>query len=63
MVEGDYFGVLEPNVHYIPIKADFSNLDEILDLIEHDKSTASRLHGSATNTWSRRVITLSALCQ
>lgn len=43
MVEGDYFGVLEPNVHYIPIKADFSNLDEVLDLVEHDKEYCEQI--------------------
>lgn len=36
LVEGDYFGVVEPNVDYIPIKRDFSNLDEIMDLVEQN---------------------------
>jgi predicted nucleic acid-binding Zn-ribbon protein len=30
LVEGDYRGVLEPDRHYIPIKRDFSNLDQAL---------------------------------
>jgi hypothetical protein len=30
LVEGSYKGVLEANKHYIPIKQDFSNLDEAL---------------------------------
>src|SRR5262249_12503824 len=31
LVEGEYSGVLEPDRHYIPLKRDFSNLDEVLD--------------------------------
>lgn len=31
LVEGDYSGVLEPDRHYIPLKRDFSNLDEALE--------------------------------
>ncbi|MFW0778071.1 MAG: hypothetical protein ACN2B6_10185 [Rickettsiales bacterium] len=30
MVEGDYNGILKPDVHYIPIKKDFSNIEEVL---------------------------------
>jgi len=32
LVESEYNGVLEPWVHYFPLKRDFSNLDELLDL-------------------------------
>ena len=31
LIEGDYRGVLKPGVHYIPVKKDFSNVNEILD--------------------------------
>lgn len=31
LVEGRYSGVLEPDRHYIPIRRDFSNLDEALE--------------------------------
>jgi hypothetical protein len=31
LVEGRYSGVLEPDRHYIPLKRDFSNLDEALE--------------------------------
>jgi hypothetical protein len=34
LVTGNYDGVLEPNRHYIPLKKDFSNLDEILEKIQ-----------------------------
>jgi hypothetical protein len=33
LVEGAYDGVLLPNRHYIPLKTDFSNLDEVLDRV------------------------------
>jgi hypothetical protein len=33
LVEGDYNGVLEPGRHYLPLRRDFSNLDELLDAV------------------------------
>ena len=30
LFEGDYSGILKPGVHYIPLKKDFSNIDEVL---------------------------------
>jgi hypothetical protein len=30
LFEGDYQGILQPNVHYLPLKKDFSNFDQIL---------------------------------
>ncbi len=36
LVEGDYNGVLEAGRHYIPLRRDFSNLDEVLDLVASD---------------------------
>jgi hypothetical protein len=30
LIEGSYEGILQPNRHYIPLKPDFSNLDEVL---------------------------------
>jgi hypothetical protein len=35
LVEGRYSGVLEPDRHYIPVRRDFSNLDEALERL-HD---------------------------
>ncbi len=34
LVEGHYNGVLEPNKHYIPLRQDFSNVDEVLAQIQ-----------------------------
>jgi hypothetical protein len=36
LVEGDYNGILKPDKHYIELKSDFRNLDQVLDLVQHD---------------------------
>jgi hypothetical protein len=36
LVEGDYNGVLEAGRHYVPLRADLSNLDEVLDVVQSD---------------------------
>jgi hypothetical protein len=36
LVEGEYSGVLKPNEHYIPIKRDLSDVEEVLDRIQED---------------------------
>lgn len=41
LVEGEYAGVLEAGVHYIPLSADLSNVDEVLRLIEQDELRAA----------------------
>lgn len=33
LFEGDYSGVVTPHKHYIPLKKDFSNLDEVFSLL------------------------------
>jgi hypothetical protein len=35
LVEGSYNGILQPDIHYIPVKADFSNLDEVFTKMEN----------------------------
>lgn len=37
LVEGEYNGVLVPGQHYIELKRDFSNIDEVLDIVEEDR--------------------------
>jgi hypothetical protein len=37
LFEGRYSGVLEPMVHYIPLKKDFSNLDEVIGELEDEE--------------------------
>jgi hypothetical protein len=46
LVEGSYSGVLEPGKHYIELKRDLSNLEEVLDLMEDD-SERRRIADSA----------------
>lgn len=41
LVEGRYLGVLKPYEHYIPLKKDCSNLDEVFELMK-DESEAMR---------------------
>jgi hypothetical protein len=36
LVEGEYDGVLQAGRHYIPLRRDFSNLDEVLETIRRD---------------------------
>jgi hypothetical protein len=40
LIEGDYNGILRPGEHYIELKRDFSNLGEVLDLVERDSERA-----------------------
>ena len=37
LVEGEYNGILKPWLHYIPVKKDFSNVDEVLKIVKEDK--------------------------
>jgi hypothetical protein len=46
LVEGDYNGVLAPGRHYVPLRADMSNLDEVLDVVQRD-TERERLVGAA----------------
>lgn len=36
LLEGEYSGVLEPNTHFLPLKKDFSNLDQIFSGLADD---------------------------
>lgn len=36
LFEGDYSNVIRPNVHYIPLKKDFSNLEDVLGKLTDD---------------------------
>lgn len=40
LIEGGYNGILRAGEHYIELKRDFSNLDEVLDLLESDTERA-----------------------
>lgn len=36
LFEGEYSNILEPNIHYIVLKKDFSNIDDVLEKINND---------------------------
>lgn len=37
LTEGDYNGILKPYIHYIPVKKDFSNVKEVLEIVKKDE--------------------------
>ena len=36
LYEGDYSGILRPHQHYIPLKKDYSNIDEVVSKLQDD---------------------------
>jgi hypothetical protein len=40
LIEGSYGGTLEAGVHYIPLRRDFSNIDEVLQIMKDDTGRA-----------------------
>lgn len=36
LTEGKYNNILQPGIHYIEMKRDFSNMDEVLDIVKQD---------------------------
>ncbi len=46
LIEGSYNNILKPNIHYIPLKSDFSNLKEISKLLSNNEYT-SRIRKAA----------------
>lgn len=36
LFEGNYSGVIQPDIHYIPLKKDFSNIEEVLEKLTDD---------------------------
>lgn len=41
LIEGDYNGILKPEVHYLELKKDFSNLREIMEILHDDQRRES----------------------
>jgi hypothetical protein len=59
LFEGRYSGTLEPMVHYIPLKKDFSNLDEVIRLLDdeevrHELTENAHRDLIASGHWSYR---------
>ncbi|MEJ8835235.1 glycosyltransferase [Ramlibacter sp. AN1133] len=40
LFEGQYSGVVRPGVHYIPLKKDFSNFDEVVRVLRDDRQVS-----------------------
>lgn len=38
LFEGNYSGIMQPMVHYIPLKKDFSNFSDVLNILKDDAS-------------------------
>jgi hypothetical protein len=37
LIEGSYNGILEAGVHYLPLRRDFANIEEVLDLLSQEE--------------------------
>ena len=35
LMEGNYSGILTPNIHYIPLKKDYSNFEDVIEKIKN----------------------------
>lgn len=46
LFEGDYSGVLLPDVHYIPLNKDFSNIDDVFEKLSNDAYLISIAHNA-----------------
>jgi hypothetical protein len=46
LLEGDYAGILSPGVHYIEVKSDYSNIDEVIELL-HDADYCGQIADNA----------------
>ena len=47
LVEGEYNDILEKEKHYLPLRADFSNVGEVLEVVAGDTDRAARLADAA----------------
>lgn len=61
LVEGEYNGVLQPGRHYLSLRADYSNLDELLDLVAADRGRAELAEAAhrdvvASGRWTYRAL-------
>lgn len=62
LFEGEYSGVVQPNVHYLPLKKDFSNVDDVLNKLHDDaliEQMTNRAHEDviASGRYSYRAFT------
>ncbi|MCI5056166.1 MAG: hypothetical protein MRY83_08660 [Flavobacteriales bacterium] len=69
LVEGEYFGILKPGVHYLELKRDMSNLQEVIEDIVNDekrdkivKKAYEDVVGSGLYTYPNFVTEIERLC-
>ena len=60
LFEGNYSGVVKPDIHYIPLKKDFSNFDEVVEKmksLEYVQALTERAHRDIIESgeWSYRA--------
>jgi len=63
LIEGDYNGILKPNEHYIGVRRDLSNIDDVIRRFNDDSYRMSMVERSydyimASHTYKHRVDTL-----
>lgn len=46
LIEGDYNGILKPGLHYIELKRDFSNIDEVIAELGNEEKRARIIEGA-----------------
>jgi hypothetical protein len=47
LVEGEFGGILRPDEHYLPLRRDLSNLDQVLDAVEQDRDLPAAISDRA----------------
>jgi len=63
LVEGSYNGILEPDVHYIAVKRDLSNIDDAINRLQDDgyrtaMAETAYQHVMSAHTYAHRVMHL-----
>ena len=60
LIEGHYDGVLTAGIHYLPLKADLSNLDEVLEEMARDERRAEITENAYRDVVASRAWTYAA---
>jgi hypothetical protein len=63
LIEGDYNGILRPWIHYIPLRADFANLDSVLDQLHDEKARLEMTERAYNEIVGSRAFTTRSFAQ
>jgi hypothetical protein len=63
LVEGDYEGVLKPDVHFIPLRRDFSNVDAVLEKLKDHSAMQEMVDRAYEDIFLSRKYTYQAFAQ